>query len=78
MAAPSLTFRFGLRVHQSTRAQGPTVHIFLQRLVRHANGMLAVTPDCASLAEMEGEIEQLKEELDDMLRQARRAFREQA
>jgi hypothetical protein len=44
--------------------------------VRHANGMLAVTPICSSLAEMEGQIEQLKEELDEMLQQTRRAFRE--
>jgi hypothetical protein len=38
--------------------------------------MLSVTPACTSLAEMEGQIEQLKEELDEMLRQARQAFRE--
>ena len=44
--------------------------------MRHANGMLAVTPDCASLEEMEGQIGQLKDELEEMLRQTRRAFRE--
>jgi hypothetical protein len=76
VSAPSLTSRFGLRVHRPAHSHGTSVHIFLQRLVRHANGMLAVTPDCSSLAEMEGEIEQLKEELDEMLRQARRTFRE--
>jgi hypothetical protein len=38
--------------------------------------MLSVTPACSSLAEMEGQIDQLKEELDEMLRQARRAFHE--
>jgi hypothetical protein len=43
--------------------------------VREANGMLSVTPVCSSQAEMEGQIEQLKEELDEMLRQTRRAFR---
>jgi hypothetical protein len=52
------------------------VHIFLQSIVRQANGMLSVTPACSSLPEMEGQIEQLKEELDEMLRQARQAFRE--
>ena len=44
--------------------------------MRQANGMLSVTPICASLAEMEKQIEQMKEELDEMLRQAQRAFHE--
>jgi hypothetical protein len=76
VSAPGLTLRFGLRVQRSAQTRGPSVHIFLQRLVRHANGMLAVTPDCSSLEEMEGQIGQLKDELDEMLRQTRRAFRE--
>ena len=75
MSAPSLSSRFGLRVHKPSH-QGPSVHIYLQRMVRHANGMLSVTADCATLEAMEDEIEQLKRELDEMLRQTRRAFRE--
>jgi HAMP domain-containing protein len=75
VSAPSLSSRFGLRVHKPSH-QGPSVHIYLQRLVRHANGMLSVTADCATLEAMEDEIEQLKRELDEMLRQTRRAFRE--
>lgn len=78
MSGTSLSTRFGLRVHRPAQSLGPSVHIFLQGIVRHANGMLAVTPVCDSLAAMEGQIEQLKEELDEMLRQARRAFRENA
>ena len=74
MSAPSMTSRFGLRVHRPSHS-GPSVHIYLQRLVRHANGMLSVTADCGSLPEMESEIEQLKKELDEMLRQTRQAFR---
>ena len=66
--------RFGLNVHRSSRSPVPTVHIFLQRIMRHANGMLAVTPVCASLAEIEGEIEGLRGELESVLRQARHAF----
>ena len=76
MSASHLNPRFGLRVHRPAHAQGPSVHIFLQHIVRHANGMLAVTPDCASFEEMEGQIGQLKDELDEMLRQTRRAFKE--
>ena len=75
MSAPRLSSRFGLRVQQSSRTQAPSVHIFLQSVVRHANGMLSVTPPCGTLAEMEGQIEQLKQELDEMLRQTRQAFR---
>jgi hypothetical protein len=68
--------RFGLSVRRQAHVAMPSVHIYLQRLVRHSNGMLSVTPVCSTLAEMEGQIGQLKDELDDMLRQARRAFRE--
>jgi hypothetical protein len=70
-----MTSRFGLRVQQSSRTHAPAVHIFLQSVVRHANGMMSVTPICGTLAEMEGQIEQLKGELDEMLRQTRQAFR---
>ena len=75
MSSPRLTSRFGLRVQQSSRGRAPVVHIFLQSVVRHSNGMLSVTPTCATLAEMEGQIDQLKQELDEMLRQTRQAFR---
>jgi hypothetical protein len=66
--------RFALNVHRTSRSSAPSVHIFLQRVVRHANGMLAVTPICGSLAEIEGEIEGLRDELDSVLQQARQAF----
>ncbi|HET7470032.1 MAG TPA: hypothetical protein VFJ81_10175 [Gemmatimonadales bacterium] len=66
--------RFALNVHRTARASAPTVHIFLQRVVRHANGMLSVTPLCGSLAEIEGEIARLQDELAGVLQQARQAF----
>jgi hypothetical protein len=66
--------RFGLNVHRGSRSTSPTVHIFLQRVVRHANGMLAVTPACGTLAEIEGEIEGLRADLESVLKQARHAF----
>jgi len=66
--------RFALNVQRGARAPLPGVHIFLQRIVRHANGMLSVTPVCSSLAEIEKEIAELKGELDDILRQARQAY----
>ena len=66
--------RFALNVQRAGHSTVPGVHIFLQRLVRHTNGMLAVTPVCSSLAEIEKEIAELKKELDDIHRQARQAF----
>ena len=75
MSGPRINSRFGLRVQQSSRGQSPSVHIFLQSVVRHSNGMMSVTPACATLEEMEGQIDQLKQELVEMLRQTRQAFR---
>jgi hypothetical protein len=70
----SLDSRFCLNVRWGARTRAPFAHVFLQRIVRHSNGMLSVTPICSSLEEVEGQIEQLKEELDQVLREARRAF----
>jgi hypothetical protein len=66
--------RLALNVHRSASSPVPTVHIFLQRVVRQANGMLAVTPVCSSLPEIEGEIEDLRNELEEVLQQARVAY----
>jgi uncharacterized small protein (DUF1192 family) len=66
--------RMALNVHKTSRAPLPTVHIFLQRVVRQANGMLAVTPVCSTLAEIEQEIAVLRDELDTIQRQARQAY----
>jgi hypothetical protein len=69
-----ITERFALNVQRGSRSSAPSVHIILQRVVRHANGMLAVTPVCGSFAEIEGQIKGLRDELDVVLRQARQAF----
>jgi hypothetical protein len=66
--------RFGLNVRWGARTGAPSAHIFLQSIVRHSKGMLSVTPVCSSLAELEGQVEHLKEELDEVLGQARWAF----
>ncbi|HEY7614321.1 MAG TPA: hypothetical protein VH764_15070 [Gemmatimonadales bacterium] len=78
MSGSSLSSRFGLKVERPAHSLGPSVYLFLQGIVRHANGMLSVTPVCSSLEEMEGQIDQLKGELDEMLRQTRHAFRASA
>lgn len=66
--------RFALSIQRAGRTELPGVHIFLQRIVRQPNGMLAVTPVCSSLMEIETEIAELKAELEEVLRQARQAF----
>jgi hypothetical protein len=76
VSVSTLGSRFGLSVRRPAHAPAPSVHIFLQRIVRHSNGMLSVTPECSTLIELEGQIEDLKEELNEMLRQARRAFKD--
>ncbi len=69
-----LNSRFALNMHRGGSAKAPAAHIFLQGIVRHANGMLSVTPICTTLAQLELQIEDLKGELDEVLRQARAAF----
>ena len=76
MSASPLSSRFGLSVQRRAHSDTPSVHVFLQSIVRQSNGMLSVTPVCSSLEEIEAQIEQMKQELDEMLRQARRAFHE--
>jgi hypothetical protein len=66
--------RLALNVHRSARGSAPTVHIFLQRLVRQANGMLGLTPLCSSHEEIEEEIEALQGDLETILRQARETY----
>jgi hypothetical protein len=70
----SMNTRFALNVHRAGRTQEPAAHVFLQSIVRHANGMLSVTPVCTTLEELELQIEALKRELDQVLQQGRRAF----
>ena len=66
--------RLGLNVHRGMRATDPTVHIFLQRVVRQSNGMLSVTPVCTSLAQIEAEVRELQAELERILQEARQAY----
>ena len=66
--------RLALNVRRGAGSSPATVHIFLQRVVRQANGMLAVTPVCSSLAEIENEIKAMQRELEAILRLARQTY----
>jgi hypothetical protein len=64
--------RFGLYSRQNRGA--PMASIYLESIVRQANGMLSVTPECLSLAELEQSVADLKSDLDEVLREARKLF----
>ncbi|HET7600550.1 MAG TPA: hypothetical protein VFK09_09670 [Gemmatimonadales bacterium] len=64
--------RFGLYARQNRGA--PTACIYLESIVRQANGMLSVTPECGTLAELEQSIAELKSDLDVVLREGRKLF----
>jgi hypothetical protein len=48
--------------------------ITLQKEIRDDTGRLRLTPECASLDEIEGQINALQDELDQLRAQARRVF----
>ena len=51
-----------------------TVKIALLRYTRGEDGRLLITPECTSFDEIEGEINSLQDELDEIRDRARRAF----
>ena len=50
------------------------VKIALLRYTRGEDGPLFMTPECASFEEVEGQINSLQDELDEICERARRAF----
>jgi hypothetical protein len=50
------------------------VKIALLRYTRGEDGRLFMTPECASFEEVEGQINSLQDELDEICERARRAF----
>jgi hypothetical protein len=50
------------------------VKIALLRYTRGEDGRLFMTPECASYEEVEGQINSLQDELDELRERARRAF----
>ena len=51
-----------------------SVRIALLRYTRGEDGRLFVTPECTSFEEVEGQINSLQDELDEIRERARRAF----
>jgi hypothetical protein len=65
---------FELDIRPGTPENPAGVRITLLRYVRGEDGRLFVTPECASLEELEGQINSLQDELDEIRERARRAF----
>ena len=65
---------FELDIQPGTSDTLASVRIALLRYTRGEDGRLLITPECASFEEIEGQINTLQDELDQMRERARRAF----
>jgi uncharacterized small protein (DUF1192 family) len=64
----------GLSVRLGEAHMPALASITLQKEVRDDSGRLRLTTECASLDELEGQINALQDELDQLRAQARRVF----
>jgi hypothetical protein len=65
---------FELEIRPGTPDNPAGVKIALLRYTRGEDGRLLITPECASFEEIEGQINSLQDELDEIRERARRAF----
>ena len=65
---------FALDIQPGTSDAPATVKIALLRYVRGEDRRLLITPECTSFEEIEGQINSLQDELDELRERARRAF----
>jgi hypothetical protein len=65
---------FELDIRPGTPDQPAAVTVALLRYTRGEDGRLFITPECASFEEIEGQINSLQDELDELRERARRAF----
>jgi hypothetical protein len=65
---------FELDIRPGTPDSPASVRIALLRYTKGEDGRLFITPECASLEELEGQINSLQDELDEIRERARRAF----
>jgi hypothetical protein len=65
---------FALDIIPGTPDSLAYVRLALLRYTRGEDGRLFITPKCASLEELEGQINSLKDELNEIRERARRAF----
>ncbi len=65
---------FELEVRPGSPDNPAAVKLALLRYSRGEDGRLFITPDCVSFEEIEGQINALQDELDELRDRARRAF----
>jgi hypothetical protein len=65
---------FELDIRPGTPDNPAGVEIALLRYTRGEDGRLFITPECVSFDEIEGQINALQDELDELRERARRAF----
>jgi hypothetical protein len=65
---------FELDIRPGTPDDPAGVRIALQKAAFDPSGRVFVTPECSSLEELEGQINSLQDELDEIRERARRAF----
>jgi len=65
---------FELDIQPGTPDNPASVRITLLRYTRGEDGRLFIKPECASFEEIEGQINSLQDELDELRERARRAF----
>ena len=65
---------FEFDISQEPQTTPASVRVALLRYTRGEDGRLLITPECASLEELEGQINSLQDELDEIRERARRAF----
>ena len=65
---------FELDIQPGTSDSPASVRVALLRYVRGEDGRLYVAPECTSFEEVEGQINSLQDELDEIRERARRAF----
>jgi hypothetical protein len=65
---------FELDIQPGTPDSPASVRIALLRYVRGEDGRLLITPECATFEGVEGQINSLQDELDEIRERARRVF----
>ncbi len=65
---------FDLDIRPGTPDNPASVKIALLRYTRGEDGRLFITPECATFEEIEGQINSLQDELDELRDRARRVY----
>jgi predicted transcriptional regulator len=65
---------FELDIRPGTPNDPASVRIALQKAVFDPSGRVFVSPECSTFEEIEGQINSLQDELDEIRERARRAF----